>query len=197
MCLRVLGGDIWQAVDCLDEGIVEVYDDDLVVACIRHQVLLARLCDLLNFVEESPVFCLQDKVLKELEKEGSVEAATISAHPSHILVLCVEHIEAVLKLVGLVFFFKHAQILKVADVRHAIVDRLSDLRLELRVELVFSDAIINYFLGSFDLFLGHLRGAILLVVGSWLGLVLVSSLRLWVSVFHGFNHFSYSNSILN
>ena len=47
-------------------------------------------------------------MLKNLEQEGAIETAAISAHPTYVLVLRVERIEAVFEFVGLVLLLKDA-----------------------------------------------------------------------------------------
>ena len=86
MCCRVDWIDMFQATYSTFEGIVEIFDHNLVVPRIDHQIFFGGLCYSLDFFKQAPIFRLIDAVLKQLEEECSVEAATVATHSPHTLV---------------------------------------------------------------------------------------------------------------
>ena len=87
-------------------------------------------------------------MLKQLEKEASIEAASIAPHAPDLRVLGIENVEAVLKLVGLVLLLQNAQVHQVTDVGHAFVDFASDFFRIGRVGVVLGNSLVHNFLGS-------------------------------------------------
>ena len=156
-----------QTIDRISKGFKEVIDYDLVVPRICHQIFLARRRDLLDLLQERSVPRIHNAVLEQLQQERSIETASVSPHPSHILIASIEHIKAVLELVRLVLFLEILEGQQVADMGHALVDLSPDLLLVRRVRMIPRDPLIDFLLGRLDLLLGHLsaaRRAILLII---------------------------------
>ena len=106
-------------------------------------------------------------MLKQLQQERPIETATVSPHPPHILVASVEHVKAILKLVGLVLFLEILEGQQFTDMWHALVNLTSNLLLVGCICMVSGNPLVDFFLRGFYLLLGHLcatRSTILLII---------------------------------
>ena len=153
---RVLRLDGLQAIDRIPKGLKEVIDYDLVVARISHQIFLARRRDLFHLLQERAVLRIHNAVLEKLQQEGSIEAAPVTSHPPYILIASIEHIKAILELVGFVLFLEVLEGEQVADMGHALVYLSPDLLFVRGIGMISGDPLIDLLLRGLDLLLGHL-----------------------------------------
>jgi len=88
---------------------MEVFNYDFIVISIVTEILLT-LFNQVNKLTILFVFFIKNKMLKNLEKECSIEAITVSAHASNLLELRVDIVKAVLKFIITVFKLKNWEV---------------------------------------------------------------------------------------
>ena len=85
-------------------------------------------------------------MLKQLEEESTIETATVSAHPPHLLVTLVEHIKAILELVLLVLFLQVDKVDQLGNVWHTLSDLTADFLSVGSISMILVNSLINDFL---------------------------------------------------
>ena len=95
-------------------------------------------------------------MLEKLQQEGSIEAAAVTSHPPYILIASIEHIKAILELVGFVLFLEVLEGEQVADMGHALVYLSPDLLFVRGIGMISGDPLIDLLLRGLNLLLGHL-----------------------------------------
>ena len=113
--------DLSKLLEGGDKLLIEIIDCDLVIAAVFHQVLLAGF----NYFDELIVLSLvirYNEVLEDLEEKRPIEAISIPAKTSHVLISDIKRIKALLKLILSVLLPQNAEVCNVANEWHTIVD---------------------------------------------------------------------------
>lgn len=88
---------------------MEVLDNNFIVITIVNEILLT-LFNQFNEFSVLFIFFVMNEMLKQLEKESSIEAISISTHASYLLELRIDVVKAVFKFVVMVFMLEYRKV---------------------------------------------------------------------------------------